>query len=130
MIPKQLRRCEFTDPQIRELKLHHRFILICDGYDDGQQKHNLYSSNRLNQPGEWNVKMVISCLSEHFGVDYRGRFQPGDCNDRSETTLLQEAVITPFSMEQVQDYITQYVSVHRPLWGTEEYAKAFDLIPV
>jgi hypothetical protein len=36
MIPKQLRRCEFTEPQIRELKLHHRFILICDGYDESQ----------------------------------------------------------------------------------------------
>ncbi|KAF9344026.1 hypothetical protein BGX34_006066, partial [Mortierella sp. NVP85] len=57
MIPKQLRRCEFTEPQIRELKLHHKFTLICDGYDESQQIHNLYTSNRLNQQGEWNAKM-------------------------------------------------------------------------
>jgi len=128
MIPKYLRRCEFTEPQIRELKLNHKFILICDGYDESQQTNNLYTSNRLNQPGEWNAK-IISCRSEYLGADYLDRFQPVDRNDRSETTLLQVAAITPFSMDQVQDYITQYVAVHRPLWGADEYAKALDLIP-
>ncbi|KAK3811110.1 MAG: hypothetical protein J3Q66DRAFT_443360 [Benniella sp.] len=129
MIPKHLRRCAFSEPQIRELKLHHSFILICDGYDESQQTNNLYTSNGLNQPGEWSAKMVISCRSEYLGVDYRDRFQPGDRNDRSETTLLQEAAITPFSVTQVQDYITQYVAVHRPLWGADEYEKALNLIP-
>ncbi|KAG0207777.1 hypothetical protein BGX31_002508, partial [Mortierella sp. GBA43] len=33
MIAKQLRKAEFTEPQIRELKLYRKFILICDGYD-------------------------------------------------------------------------------------------------
>jgi len=129
MIAKQLRRADFTEPQIRELKLHRRFTLICDGYDESQQIHNLYTSNRLNEPGEWNAKMVISCRSEYLGVDYRDRFQPGDRNNHSEPDLLQEAVITPFSMNQVQDYITQYISVHRPLWKADEYRRALDLIP-
>ncbi|KAG0214595.1 hypothetical protein BGX31_001056 [Mortierella sp. GBA43] len=129
MIAKQLRKVEFTEPQIRELKLHRSFILICDGYDESQQTHNLYTSNRLNQPGEWKAKMVISCRSEYLGVDYRDRFQPGDRNQRSESSLLQEAVITPFSMDQVQDYIHQYVSVHRPLWEADDYKGALDLIP-
>ncbi|KAK3805203.1 MAG: hypothetical protein J3Q66DRAFT_407884 [Benniella sp.] len=78
-IPKQLRKCEFTEPQIRELKLHHAFILI-HGYDEHQQTNNLYASNRLNQLGEWRAKMVISCRSEYLGVDYRDRFQPEDRN--------------------------------------------------
>jgi len=129
MIAKQLRRCEFTEPQIRELKVHHKFTLICDGYDESQQTRNLYTSNRLNQPGEWNAKMIISCRSEYLGVDYRDRFQPEDRNDRPDSTLFQEAVITPFSMDQVQDYITQYVSVHRPLWEADDYRKALDIIP-
>jgi hypothetical protein len=43
--------------------------------------------------------------------------------------LFQEAVITPFSWSQVQDYITQYVAVNRPLWGVDEYKKASELIP-
>jgi len=98
------------------LKMHRKFILICDGYDESQQTHNLYTSNRLNEHGEWNAKMVVSCRSEYLGVDYRDRFQPGDRNNRSDLGLFQETVITPFSIGQVQDYIKQYVSVHRPLW--------------
>ena len=129
MIAKQLRKAEFTEPQIRELKIHRKFTLICDGYDESQQNHNLYTCNRLNQAGEWNAKMVISCRSEYIGVDYRDRFQPGDRNSRSESSLFQEAAITPFSMGQVQDYITQYVLVHRPLWDVDEYATALDIIP-
>jgi hypothetical protein len=73
--------------------------------------------------------MVISCRSEYIGVDYRDRFQPGDRNNRSEESLMQEAVITPFSLDQVQDYIEEYVSVHRPLWEADQYKKALDLIP-
>jgi len=129
MIAKQLRKAEFAEPQIRELKLHRKFTLICDGYDESQQTHNLYTSNRLNQAGEWNAKMVISCRSEYLGIDYRDRFQPGDRNHHLDSGLFQEAVITPFSMDQVQDYITQYVSVNRPLWEAKEYKKALDLIP-
>ena len=129
MIAKQLRKSEFTEPQIRELKVYRKFILICDGYDESQQTHNLYTSNKLNHVGEWNAKMVISCRSEYLGVDYRDRFQPGDRNHRPEPLLFQEGVITPFSMSQVQDYITQYVSVYRPLWEADEYKKALDLIP-
>ncbi|KAK3813183.1 MAG: WD40-repeat-containing domain protein [Benniella sp.] len=129
MIAKQLRRVEFTEPQIRELKAHRKFLLICDGYDESQQNHNLYTSNRLNQSGEWNAKMVISCRSEYLGVDYRDRFQPGDRNRQPESGLFQEAVITPFSVGQVQDYITQYVSVYRPLWEVDEYKKSLDVIP-
>jgi len=129
MIAKQLRRAEFTELQIRELKFHRTFALICDGYDESQQTHNLYTSNRLNQLGEWNAKMVISCRSEYIGTDYRDRFQPGDRNHRSEPALFQEAVMTPFSVGQIQEYITQYVSVHRPLWEADEYKRALDLIP-
>ncbi|KAK3816653.1 MAG: hypothetical protein J3Q66DRAFT_441040 [Benniella sp.] len=129
MIAKQLRRTEFTEPQIRELKLNRKFTLICDGYDESQQTHNLYTSNRLNQVGEWNAKMMISCRSEYLGVDYRDRFQPGDRNSLLMSDLFQEAAITQFSMDQVHDYITQYVSVHRPLWEANEYRTTLDHIP-
>jgi len=129
MIAKQLRKAEFTEPQIRELKLNRKFILICDGYDESQQIRNLYTSNQLNQQGEWNAKMVISCRSEYIGTDYRDRFQPGDRNSRPDPGLFQEAVITPFSTGQIQEYITQYVRLHRPLWKADEYQKALGLIP-
>ncbi|KAG0198589.1 hypothetical protein BGX31_004547, partial [Mortierella sp. GBA43] len=41
MVTKQLRKAEFTEPQIREMKHYRKFILICDGYDESQQSHNL-----------------------------------------------------------------------------------------
>jgi len=129
MIAKQLRKAEFTEPQIRELKLYRKFIVICDGYDESQQTHNLYTSNRLNQAGDWHAKMVISCRSEYLGADYRDRFQPGDRNQLSSQALLQEAVMTPFSLDQVQGYIHQYVLVHQPLWGVKEYMDVLDHIP-
>ncbi|KAK3823224.1 MAG: WD40-repeat-containing domain protein [Benniella sp.] len=129
MIAKQLRKYEFTEPQIREMKHHRKFIVICDGYDESQQTHNLYMSNQLNQPGGWDAQMVISCRTEYLGYDYRDRFQPGDRNQRPDSSLFQEAVITPFSIEQVQDYIEQYVVVHQPLWLSEDYKQALELIP-
>ncbi|KAF9356793.1 hypothetical protein BGX34_009760 [Mortierella sp. NVP85] len=129
MIAKQLRRAEFTEPQIREMKHHRKFILICDGYDESQQTHNLYMSNRLNEAGEWDAQMVISCRTEYLGTDYRDRFQPRDRNHQSDSSLLQEAVITPFSMEQVHVYIKQYVNLHQPLWNADDYTRALELIP-
>ncbi|KAK3813993.1 MAG: hypothetical protein J3Q66DRAFT_411466 [Benniella sp.] len=137
MIAKQLRRSEFSESQIKEfsesqikeLKTHREFILICDGYDESQQTHNLYTTNRLNHPGEWQAKMVISCRSEYLGADYLDRFQPKDRNMTLETTLFQEAVITPFSIDQVEAYVSQYVAIHQPSWEAKEYKQALNYIP-
>ncbi|KAK3807066.1 MAG: hypothetical protein J3Q66DRAFT_419040 [Benniella sp.] len=129
IIAKQLRKLELTEPQIRELKLYRKFILICDGYDESQQTHNLYTSNRLNEAGEWRAKMVISCRTEYFGLDYRDRFQPGDRNHQSKLVQFQEAVMTPFSETQINDYINEYVWIHQPLWEAKDYKQALDLIP-
>ncbi|KAG0347590.1 hypothetical protein BGZ54_004877, partial [Gamsiella multidivaricata] len=104
LIAKQLRRNDFTEPQIRELKDHREFILICDGYDESQQMHNLYTSNQLNQPGQWRAQMVISCRSGYLPHDYRDRFQPMDPNHSARLDLFQEAVIAPFSAAQIEDY--------------------------
>ncbi|KAG0313758.1 hypothetical protein BGZ99_008597, partial [Dissophora globulifera] len=129
LIAKHLRRYDFNEEQIRELKSYHEFILICDGYDECQQKGNLYTSNRLNQPGEWNAQMVISCRSEYLGHDYRFRFQPGDRNNWTGAALLQEAVIVPFSENQVRHYIITFVVKNAPRWRVTDYLQAFDRIP-
>jgi hypothetical protein len=128
MIGKQLRKLGFTEAQIQELKHHHKIILVCDGYDESQQTQNLYRCNNLNHPGEWDAQMVITCRTEYLGTDYRDRFQPCDRN-KSDPTLFQEAVITPFSIDQVHDYIQQFVSFHQPLWKVEDYKQALELIP-
>ncbi|KAF9347874.1 hypothetical protein BGX34_002825, partial [Mortierella sp. NVP85] len=129
MIAKQLRRYDFTEGQIREMKHYRKFILICDGYDEIQQSHNLYMSNRLNQHGEWSAQMIVSCRTEYLGADYRDRFQPGDRNNQLDALLFQEAVIVPFSIDQVRAYIRQYVSIHQPIWQVEDYEQALALIP-
>ncbi|KAF9436921.1 hypothetical protein BGZ76_002545 [Entomortierella beljakovae] len=124
MITKQLRKFELTNSQIRELKAHRKFVLICDGYDESQENHNLYTTNRLNQTGEWQVQMVVSCRSEYIGLDYRDLFRPS--NDIAE---FQEAVIAPFSRAQIDDYLAKYVITKAPLWTTKQYVDVLDQIP-
>jgi WD40 repeat protein len=124
MIAKQLRKFEFSNSQIRELKAQRKFVLICDGYDESQKKHNLYTTNRLNQTGEWQVQMVVSCRSEYIGLDYRDLFQPSN-----DITEFQEAVIAPFSRAQIDDYLAQYVITKAPLWTKKQYMDVLDQIP-
>ncbi|KAG0024769.1 hypothetical protein BGZ80_007704 [Entomortierella chlamydospora] len=129
LIVKKLRKLEFSESQIRVLKDSREFILICDGYDETQQTHNLYDSNHLNDEGEWKAQMIISCRTEYVGLDYRYRFQPGDRNQSSELALFQEAVISPFSNAQIKDYIKTYVDLKAPLWEAKDYQEVFDRIP-
>ncbi|KAF9571151.1 hypothetical protein EC968_000954 [Mortierella alpina] len=139
LIDKQLRIHNFSDPQIQELKQHHRIILICDGYDETQVKVNLHTANLLKQEGQPDTKMIISCRSSHLGSDYRDLFQPQQQDRYSgiTTSLFREAVMIPFSHVQVEDYVRQFVrdsEVHklmgdRPIWSTEEYMTKLQSIP-
>ncbi|KAG0020776.1 hypothetical protein BGZ80_003616 [Entomortierella chlamydospora] len=129
LIDKHLRKSNFTEDQIRELKLHHEFILICDGYDESQQTRNLYMSNQLNQPSQWRAQMVISCRTEYTGVDYKDCFRPTDRNNRGNLDLFQEAIISPFNKVQIQDYVDQYVRLRNPSWESKDYLLALKQIP-
>ncbi|CAO3565071.1 unnamed protein product [Mortierella alpina] len=130
LVAKHLRRCDFLEPQIRELKNTRRFTLVCDGYDECQQIHNLYTSNNLNGDGQWKAKMIISCRSEHLGHDYLDRFQPSiDAAKSIGDSQLQEAVIVPFSTELIKDYINRYVAVVNPPWRATSYLTALEKIP-
>ncbi|KAF9086992.1 hypothetical protein BGX23_008423 [Mortierella sp. AD031] len=139
MIGKQLRIHNISDTDVMELKEHYRFIIICDGYDETQIKINLHATNLLNQKGQWDTKMVISCRSTYLGQDYRDQFQP-QWVDRYTSTpmdLYSEAAIVPFSRAQIKDYVEQFVrdpEVHllfdeRPVWSTEEYMDRLQAIP-
>ncbi|KAF9992761.1 hypothetical protein BGZ79_002687, partial [Entomortierella chlamydospora] len=129
MIAERLRQANFTENQIRELKLHREFILICDGYDEIQGTQNLYITNQLNKPGGWQVQMLISCRTEYNGSDYVDCFQPAERNNGGDTDLLQEARIMPFNKDQIQEYIDQYVSLRKPTWRSEDYLQALKQIP-
>ncbi|KAG9070332.1 hypothetical protein KI688_009669 [Linnemannia hyalina] len=98
MIGKQLRANNFSDDQIQEMKQHRQLILICDGYDESQQLVNLHRTNMLNQPGQWNTKMVISCRTQFLGPSYVDRFkpQPTDRYAAGPQDLFQEVVIASF----------------------------------
>ncbi|KAF9343105.1 hypothetical protein BGX26_006255, partial [Mortierella sp. AD094] len=129
LIDKHLRKVNFTETQIRELKVHREFIIICDGYDESQQTRNLYTSNQLNQPRGWRVQMVISCRTEYNGIDYKHCFEPSDRNSSGEAELFQEATISPFDKDQIQAYVEQYVLLRNPPWGSDDYQQALKQIP-
>ncbi|KAF9142515.1 hypothetical protein BG015_000800 [Linnemannia schmuckeri] len=140
MVRKQLQFHNFNEDQIQELKLHRQLVLICDGYDESQQQINLHKANFLNQPGQWNTKMVITCRTQYLGPVYRDRFQPQPF-DRYNTNvrqdLFQEAVIAPFSNKQIKGYVDQYVqnnsaqplSGQSDVWPSEEYMDKLMAIP-
>jgi hypothetical protein len=50
-------------------------------------------------------------------------------NKQSDASLFQEAVLTPFTLDQVHAYIKQYVLINQPLWQTEDYKQALEMIP-
>ncbi|KAG0265488.1 hypothetical protein BGZ95_003318 [Linnemannia exigua] len=131
MITKQLQIYGFKDDHIQEIRRHRQLILICDGYDESQLVVNLYKSNQLNQQDQWRAKMIISCRTQFLGPDYLSRFIPGsmDHYKSARRDLFQEAVIAPFSKEQVKDYVTRYVPLEPRPWITEDYMRMLTTIP-
>lgn len=135
LIDKQLRSHHFSESKIRELKESRQFILICDGYDETKTTSNLYVKNQLNAGGDnWQAKMIISCRSTKLGLDYKIHFRPLPSNThRGQTAdLFQEAVIAPFTPDQIKGYIDQYVLVehyNQPKWKAQEYSDMLNWIP-
>ncbi|KAG0291715.1 WD_REPEATS_REGION domain-containing protein [Linnemannia gamsii] len=131
MVSKQLQFHNFNDDQILELKLHRQLVLICDGYDESQLMVNLHRTNSLNQPGQWNTKMIISCRTQYLGQSYLDRFRP-QLTDRyklAPQSVFQEAVIAPFSKEQIQSYIDKYVPLEPSPLCKHNYMYMLNTIP-
>ncbi|CAO3565262.1 unnamed protein product [Mortierella alpina] len=139
IIGAQLRIYKFQEAKIQELKDNRNMILICDGYDETQLKVNLHSENMFNQEGQADIKMIISGRSTYLGQDYRDQFRPqrGDRYRFTAANPFSEAVIVPFSKDQIEDYIHQFVrdpEVHKlmgdsAVWSTEDYMKKLRSIP-
>lgn len=139
LIAKQLTMHGFKEDQIMEMKQNREFTVICDGYDESQLQGNLYGSNQFNQSLQWNVKMIISCRSTYLPQDYRGRFEPvsGDKYAAPLPGLFQEAVIVPFSSDQIAEYVGKFVHlketrklfIDQRVWGVEEYMDKLRSIP-
>lgn len=114
LIDKALKQRGFSESQIQKLKQGQKFVFIFDGYDEIHQTQNLYLSNQINQSGNWQGSIVITCGSEYLGQNYRHRFQPND-----KGTSFQEVVIEPFSDED--QYLTEYVKYHPTDWTAQDY---------
>lgn len=82
-----------------------------DRYDESQLTVTLHITDFFNRPVQWDVKLIITCRTQCLVQDYRGRFMPeGNSNyNRQVFGLFQEAVIAPFSKEQIGNYVEQYV---------------------
>ncbi|KAG0301958.1 hypothetical protein BGZ98_007917 [Dissophora globulifera] len=113
LIPEQLRKDDLDETHISELKKR-KFLLICDGYDESQRLGNLYRSNRFDDNKQWDVKMIISCRLENLGSGYQESFSP-DNQD-----LFQEAVVTPFTKDDIDDYIKLYIKKFTPSWNKSQ----------
>ncbi|KAG0292439.1 WD_REPEATS_REGION domain-containing protein [Linnemannia gamsii] len=130
LIAEQLRTHRFSDTQIQELEQHRHFVLICDGYDESQLTSNLHTTNALNRSGQRDTKLLITCRSQYLGPDYRIRFVPeaiGKYN-RAADDLFMEAVITPFSKEQIEVYVERYVPLEPRTWVKKDYMDKLKVI--
>ncbi|KAF9202193.1 hypothetical protein BGZ49_007606 [Haplosporangium sp. Z 27] len=125
LIEKQLEKIGFMEEEIKEMKKHREFILICDGYDESQQARNLYTSNQLNRQGQWRAQLVITCRTGCPGINYQECFQPTDLNNNISWELYEEVILAPFNKGQVQDYTLQYVSSYKSSWESIDYQQAF-----
>ncbi|KAF9278284.1 hypothetical protein BGZ88_000653, partial [Linnemannia elongata] len=136
LIGKYLRlHHNISETTIQEIKHHRKFVLICDGYDESRLIQNLYTTNRLNRPGQWNVKMVVTCRSTFLGPDYQTRFYPleDDIYRNNSFGLFEEATIVPFQEKDIQAYIlnfaTQEPSNTPPIQRYQDYWRKLGAIP-
>ncbi|KAG0276976.1 hypothetical protein BGZ95_006730 [Linnemannia exigua] len=138
MITKQLQQHHlFSDAQIQELRQSRQFVVICDGYDESQLKKNIYTTNLLNQPGQWKAKMVISCRGQYLGSDYCSHFQPiCDRYRQPIDELFQEAVVTSFSRTQIEQYVKRFVQklsqtfeATQAIWTVKDHMDKLKKIP-
>ncbi|KAG0313378.1 WD_REPEATS_REGION domain-containing protein, partial [Linnemannia gamsii] len=131
LVAEQLRTFDFSNDAILKMKWQRRFTLVCDGYDESQLTCNLHTTNLLNQPGQWDTKLIITCRSQYLGCDYRNRFVPDVAGRyfQSANDLFQEAVIAPFSKDQTEDYVEQYVPLEPRPWVKEDYMDKLMTIP-
>ena len=142
MIQQQLFSHQFSQQHINELRRTRKILLICDGYDECRKWTNFHTNNSLNKVNNWSAKMIITCRSQYLGPNYRIHFEPQANNDYSrryisKPDLFEGAVIIPFRMDQIKDYIDQYISAPEtqvvfgsaPVWSTDQYLDQFKRIP-
>lgn len=117
----------FSLAEQQRLRTKHKFIILCDGYDELQEMNNLYDSNHLK---DWSAKVIITCRTQSlYGnqASYHNYFAPEP--DFISTSTFEEASIVPFSQEQVRDYCIQFIVQYGVQnWTWDHYKSAFEAI--
>ncbi|KAG9060706.1 hypothetical protein KI688_010549 [Linnemannia hyalina] len=132
LVTKQLRFHGFWTIRSWRSRQHRQLILICDGIRREPAVVNLHRTNSLISLASGITKMVISCRTQFLGPEYHSRFMPqseGGHYDRPAPHLFQEAVITPFSKAQIENYVEQYVPLEPRTWDTKDYMDRLTTIP-
>ncbi|KAF9091469.1 hypothetical protein BGX23_005129 [Mortierella sp. AD031] len=123
LIGEQLKKHGFTDDQIQLMEEQFKFTLICDGYDESQLTINLHTATLLNRPGQWDTKLIVTCRTQYLGPDYRDRFVPKAAAQysRPANDLFVEAVIAPFSRDQIEMYVEKYARLDSHTWTKSDF---------
>ncbi|KAF9301065.1 hypothetical protein BGZ91_009654, partial [Linnemannia elongata] len=96
-----------------------KVMLVIGDSGAGKSTFNRYLEHELwkeyNAGGQWNVKMLITCRTQYLGPDYQSRFEPHtmDRYNRVADHRFQQAVIAPFTREQIEDYVEHYVPLEK-----------------
>ncbi|KAG0369979.1 hypothetical protein BGX24_002217 [Mortierella sp. AD032] len=130
---------DILEPFIQKIKHRRQFVLICDGYDESRLFQNLHTSNRFNRPGQWSVKIIITCRSTFISHGYQDNFRPlgDDKYHDNSSRLFEEATIVPFSKNDIQEFVKQYVldgtaqgsSDNPPAISFDDYWEKLSAIP-
>ncbi len=105
-VEEVLKKYEFSESQIAEMKERERFLFIVDGYDELHQFQNCYVTNKWNQ---WKAKVLIMCRSQalYYQKDPDKYFMPFS-GDKKLPWLLRKLYVAPFSQDQIKMYLEMY----------------------
>ncbi len=119
-----LKKYEFSESQIAEMKERERFIFLVDGYDELHRFQNCYVTNKWDK---WNSKMLITCRSQaiYYQADPDKYFMPFN-GEKRLPMLLRKLYVAPFSKEQIYTYVKQYQQLNTENKISEE---DFSLVP-
>ncbi len=125
MVQYLMKNHGFSLKQIEALRKSQRFILILDGYDEiAPEQRNLYADEQLDK---WDAKIIVSSRPEYLTEGYQNTLQP-----RGYSRSPLEYQLVPFSEQEVDTYIEQYVKHTKDMhiqWKAQDYKDALKRIP-
>lgn len=99
---------DLSHSELKVLEKTYQLLLIADGYDEQQQRVNLYVQNRLHQ---YNIKTIITCRTNALPSYYASYFIPQVPGERLARDY-QEIYIQPFTPAQIEMYVQNYVEIN------------------